>query len=788
MQSLMRLSQWLCWKLEYVEGRSKPAKMPYSPVTGRRASTTNPEDWADYHHALNMAKMMGMNGIGFVFREEDPYFFIDIDNCLQPDNTWSPFALELCQKFAGCYVEVSQSGTGLHLISSYQNIPEGFDSLNDQSLGLEMYYRWRFVAMTTSGQGNVDQDCTPAIADTVAKYAKKKVKKDLINWTNKPREDWSGPDDDEELIRRALQSKSAESTFGNKASFKDLWEANAEVLAVNYGSDQPGQAFNHSAADMALCSHLAWWTGCNCERMDTLFRKSALMRDKWSKREDYRQNTIIQAVAACETVYRQKPTLTSELMRSVQPAPTIAPNVGVTPAYMNIVPGDHKNGHYGANHSTNAATFVQNFYPHNSLQFTQQSSYRFNGKVWEQVSEDELKHQLTLAMLASEPKADIINGTFKVMSYMFTRPGMIMGQWEGRDVSNLIVCQNGIVDLKSGQLEPHNPAFFTTGILPYSYDPTAKAPEWQAFLNSSLEHDDERIALLQEWMGYMLVNSYEFQKAMLMIGASRSGKGTIGKVLKDLVGSQAYAGITLEGLAADAVVETILDKTVLFIGDAHSVQGNDRGKIMDRFMSITGNDPLPVNRKYKGAWNGHIPGRITMAANNVPNFNDDSGAMANRLLILPFNKSFLGNEDPMLYSKLREELPGICNWALEGLNRLRQIGRFTDPVMSRIEREEIMTQQAPLSAFVRECCEICDDGRVFTSDVYNAYKMWRVQEGGNAMTRSTFTRALRSTLRGKVVKDGIRIGDHTGQGFIGMRLKEIQPLNNVVPFTATGTK
>src|SRR5699024_7585479 len=165
------------------------------------------------------------------------------------------------------------------------------------------------------------------------------------------------------------------------------------------------------------------------------------------------------------------------------------------------------------------------------------------------------------------------------------------------------------------------------------------APAFEQFLNTTLEGDQERIALLQEWLGYMLVNSYDYQKAMLLIGAPRSGKGTIGRIIQALVGDEAYAGITLEGLASDAVLETVLDKSVLFIGDAHSVSGPDRNRILDRFKSITGCDAIPVNRKYKGAWNGRLPGRMTLAANNIPAFADDSGAMANRLLILPFNIS-----------------------------------------------------------------------------------------------------------------------------------------------------
>lgn len=777
MQGLLNRKQWVMWRLEYADNRPKPTKVPYSPVHSYKASTTNPADWSDYHTALAMAQMYGMNGVGFVFTEQDPYFFIDVDNCLVDATTatWSPLAHEFVNRFPAAYTEVSQSGTGLHIICAYTSVPEGFESLNDQATGLEMYWRHRFVAMTLTGKGDVDLDYTQGVYDSVARYGRIKTDRSA-KWTTAPCDEWSGPENDDELIAMALKSSSAASAFGNKASFADLWNANAEKLSVTYASDQ-GKDYNASAADAALCSHLAFWTGKDCERIERLFNRSSLVRGKWTDRKKYREDTILGAVERCETVFRGQPSLTQELISAVTPAPTVA-SIGA-PAYQNIRPGE---GAYGANHTVNASTFVNNYYPNNTLIFAQQQPYRFNGRVWERVSEDELKHQLSMAMLASEPKADVINGTYKVLSYLFTRANRELGTWPGVDVSHFIVCQNGILDVHTGKCEPHTPDFFTTSILPYSYDPFAQAPRFQEFLNVTLEGDQERISLLQEWLGYMLVNSYDHQKAMLMIGAPRSGKGTMGQIIQALVGDEAYAGITLEGLASDAVLETVLDKSVLFIGDAHSVSGPDRNRILDRFKSITGGDAIPVNRKYKGAWNGRLPGRMTLAANNIPAFADDSGAMANRLLILPFNISFLGREDITLKHKLMQELPGICNWAIEGLQRLRTNGRFTEPTASIVERQEIMDQQAPLMGYVRECCELVTDGVTHTEQLYGRYKMWKMQEGGAAMTKTAFSRAFKSMLRGRVVKDVVSVDGVRANGFRGVRLLPFPTATNVLPF------
>lgn len=785
MKGLLNTPHWVAWRLEKVEGREKLAKIPYSAIHGYRASTVKPSDWTTYHTALSISQMQGANGIGFVFSDSDNYFFIDIDNALQPDSTWSQFALDVLAMFPSAYREVSQSGTGLHIICTTKSVPEGFKGTNRQDIGLELYYKDRFCATTLTGNGDADIDYTASVNELIRRYVvESAVSKDMANWSTSPCVEWDGPADDLALIKIALDSSSAATIFSNKASFRDLWECNVEKLSATYATDQPGKDFNGSSADAALVSHLAFYTGKDCARIERLWLMSPLgQRDKTQNREKYRQDTILSAVERCEAVYRSRPTtITQEMITALTPSPTVSP-VGV-PRYREVKPGE---GAYNASHTANAATFALCYYPGNTIKFVQQQGYRFNGQVWERVSDEELEYQLITAMLHSEPKSDVISGTLKNLRRMFTRADSEPGTWEGRDITHFIVCQNGILDVHTGTLEAHNQAYFTTGILPYSYDPYARAPQWETFLNSTLEADQERIALLQEWLGYMLVGNYDYQKAMLLVGAPRSGKGTIGRILQELVGKESYAGITLEGLASDAVLETVIDKNVLFIGDAHSVSGNDRNRILDRFKSITGGDAIPVNRKYKGAWNGRLPGRITMATNNIPTFADESSALANRLLVLPFNVSFLNNEDPKLTEKLLAELPGICNWSLEGLKRLRVTGRFTEPQVSREERDEIIMQQVPLMGFVRDCCEEDPASNVPTKVLYNAYKMWKIQEGGSAMSHTAFTRSMRSMLRGKSMKKPIRQADGSApQCFTGIRVKDMYNAasNNVVPFSA----
>lgn len=767
-------TQWMCWRaIAPDEAHPRWRKELVNPHNGYAASPTDAATWSDYTTAVTYATEHGL-GVGFAFTAEDPFFFVDIDDCYSPATRWSPIAVELCQRLSGAFMEASVSGTGLHIIGMGKR-PEGY--MVKSPIGFDVYEWGRWVALTgNSAQGDASFDHSVEINRIVTSYMRPKETVTAAEWSAGPVPEWSGYSDDEELIAAARRSKSVAGTFAGKATFDDLWSCNAEALAVSYPHDATPDTFDHSAADAALCQHLAFWTGKDCERIDRLFRLSALFRDKWNDRQQYREDTINGAVSRCKSVHQRPQVPAALATASVVPA---APSVTVHPRYASIVSGQ---GVYGDGKDTqNAATFMQCWYPDNTLVFVKEQPYRYNGQVWELVDEETLKHELTVAMWASEPKDSTVNSAFRMLQKRCTAPHMKLGHWEGRNVTHLTACQNGILDVHTGQIEPHTPLFFTTSILPYAFDPVAIAPNWLTFLNDVFEGDHERVALLQEWLGYQLVTDYSHHKAMLLVGAPRSGKGTIGRILNAMVGDSAFMGMTLDGFAQDKTMEAALNKTVLFIGDAHSVSGPDRNRILDRLMSITGNDSLTVGRLYKQSFTGQLPGRITIAANTIPTFFDESGAFGNRLLLLPFNRSFLGSEDPTLLTRLLSELPGICNWAIEGLQRLRATGRFTEPAICREEREDMMEQQAPLLAFIRAECELGAGLKVGSTDLYNRYSLWCTQNQMKAGNHNKFTRELKSTLRGRgVVKKTLYIDGRTVNGFEGVALRAVDLMSNVV--------
>lgn len=280
-------------------------KVPISAKTGLACDPHDPANQLTWTEVVTAAYRLGCQ-IGFVFTRNDPFFFIDIDDALLPNGEWKPHAKKLCAMFPGAAIEVSQSGRGLHIFGCYSGeLPH---SNKNAELHIELYTKLRYCAVTFLALvGDVWTDHGVALATLVAQYFPSREASSVQAWTSTPDPTARNPSDDEELIRRMLASSDrGEAAFlgaqANRASLRQLWEGDTGPLGQHYPSstDNP---FDHSSADAALCSHLAYWTGKDCERIERLFNRSGLTRDKWYERPDYRRGTILFAVTNCKNVY-----------------------------------------------------------------------------------------------------------------------------------------------------------------------------------------------------------------------------------------------------------------------------------------------------------------------------------------------------------------------------------------------------------------------------------------------------------------------------------------------------
>lgn len=316
------------------------------------------------------------------------------------------------------------------------------------------------------------------------------------------------------------------------------------------------------------------------------------------------------------------------------------------------------------------------------------------------------------------------------------------------DPADLLACANGIIHLPTRKLLPSTPHLFTVNGIGFAYDVAAPKPtRWLAFLEQLMPSDPEAQALLQEWMGYQLTTRTHYQKILMIIGPKRSGKGTIGRVLRELVGRHHLVAPTLSTLGEQFGRSVLIDKTVALIADARLSGRSDMAVLAEVLLSISGEDPQSVPRKNLTDWTGTLCTRFTIMTNEIPRLPDASGALASRFLLLLLRESFYGREDQALFQRLVVEMPGILNWALDGLARVTARGRFTQPASAADAVMELENLASPVMAFVREQCVIGAALSASKDAVYQAYRVWCQKQGQSHIeTQSTFGRNLRAAL------------------------------------------
>jgi putative DNA primase/helicase len=265
--ALIAHPQWVVWRSEPRPGKSKPAKVPYTPTTGQRANTTIPATWGSYAQALASYRLGGYDGLGYVFHQDDPYCGVDLDGCRNPETgEITPWAQALITRL-NSYTEITPSGRGFHILvrarlSDHRGRKHG---------PVEIYDHHRFFTMTgqhltgTSPTIEVRQvevttlylQLAPEEGESTGGGARR---------TTPPADPPTITLDDEAVLAKALSAR-------NGATFQQLWAGDTS------------RCQSQSEADYRLCLLLAYWTNRNAIQMDRLFRRSGLMRAKWDQHQ-----------------------------------------------------------------------------------------------------------------------------------------------------------------------------------------------------------------------------------------------------------------------------------------------------------------------------------------------------------------------------------------------------------------------------------------------------------------------------------------------------------------------
>lgn len=438
-------------------------------------------------------------------------------------------------------------------------------------------------------------------------------------------------------------------------------------------------------------------------------------------------------------------------------------------------------GAYGKSDAHNCSVFLSRRFPDDNITMYGDEVYVYQAGHWASPTSPKWLQSAVfsdmVAGVGGEAMVKTANSCAEGVKSLLTSAGVPLGEAD----PDCVFFRDAMLNTRTGEVTAAAKEHGNTTALPYDYDPHASCPEWLSFLNSTLEGDQERIALLQEWMGYNLVRRYDHQKIMMLIGKSRAGKGLVGKIMEALCGTPAFTGGSLAALTRDPTLAACASRLVYFVGDCEkNVPHSIRSAVSEKLKTISGNDAVTFERKFLPSITARLPVRITVSTNHIPAIFDDSGALANRLLILPFDLSFAGKEDIGLEGRITREVPGIALWAVEGLRRLDANKRFTEPVASAVEREEINSMFSPLRDFVEGCLEPCGGSTLSSSMMFDAYTAWCVRNREAPMSSAkSFTEAIRRSIEygkyGRPVVDGRQV-----RGFWGVKLIDNTLSNNIV--------
>ncbi len=386
-------------------------------------------------------------------------------------------------------------------------------------------------------------------------------------------------------------------------------------------------------------------------------------------------------------------------------------------------------------------------------------------KEWEDVPFKPTKGSIDLAM-------DALRGRTYIEA---TPPAWLVNAEEMPDARELIVASNGIVDISAetpGLFGPPTPELFAINALDYEFDPAAPVPKlWEHFLHQLWPDDPQAIDLLQQWFGYVLSQSTAQQKILMLVGPTRSGKGTIARILGRVIGIANVCGPTLASFGMNFGLWSLVGKQLAIVSDARLSGRTDQAVVVERLLSISGEDTLTIDRKHSTPLTMKLPTRLMIISNELPRLSDSSGALVDRLLILSLSKSFLGNEDTELTEKLTRELPGILLWAIRGWKQLQRRGQFAPPPDSLDIATEMMDLASPVSTFIRDWCNVTNPtAEIPRQDLFEAWTVWCRQQGRDQPgAQNIFGRDLRAATPGVRQRQTRQEGDRV-RVYVGIAL------------------
>ncbi|WP_368862725.1 phage/plasmid primase, P4 family [Staphylococcus haemolyticus] len=726
---LKELDQWCCFKIEEVENGRK-TKRPYNPLTNNMAKSNDKTTWVSFEEAVN--NLNGYDGIGFFFVE--PYVGIDLDkvgneieeylNNPDTDNIISEFINVL-----ETYAEVSPSGTGIHLITKGELPKKGRRRGN-----VEIYDKGRFFTMTgkqIGGYNGINNDEYGQLNFLHNKYIAKQ-EPDINN------QNLSGGNGNdltvEQIIDIAKKSK-------NSLRFTTLYEGDWEQF---YSSQ--------SEADLAFANDLAFWTARDPKKMDDIFRKSNLYRDKWDEKrgeETYGNITINTAIESCQNEF--VPETTDEDFQ------VFIMDEAVKPA--------KENRSYSYDDTGNAERLRDKFGENIRYNYTSRLWMYYDGRRWKNDDTGRMKI-LTDKVAESIKKEKLFKSEgidpddmekYRYRHWKDTRNhnkkvNMLKECEHLLPVTNetfdkdfdLFNTQNGYLNLKTGELKEHDKQQYFTKISNVEYTDKSDCPKWEEFLNDIFLDNRELIKFIQRAVGYSLSGYTTEQVLMVLYGNGRNGKSVFLDILNEIFGNYATniqpQAIMASKTQSDASPEIAKLDGARLVTTTEPNEGErfDEGLI----KQLTGGDRVSARKLYENEFEFTPQFKLWMATNHKPYVRGRDDGIWRRFVIIPFEKQIpLEEIDRDLTNKLKKELPAIMKWCVDGFLEWQRIG-LSEPAIIKEQRDEYRTEMDSIAAFIEECCDTNPMQKIKASELFNAYDRWAKENHQHVMSNTKFGREM----------------------------------------------
>lgn len=423
--------------------------------------------------------------------------------------------------------------------------------------------------------------------------------------------------------------------------------------------------------------------------------------------------------------------------------------------------------------------FFQQFKPITVID--NEMTYIYNGKFYEYFMDLSLKNFAENHFLP-KPKTHIV----QEFSNVVKRNNVVqLSDFNAPD--GYINLQNGILNIKTRELKPHSPSFYFKYILPFSYDPNADCPNFKRFLEQVTMGRQDLIDILQEFGGYAISgDSYWLHKILILVGEGRNGKSTFLNTLKEIAGKDNVSFASFDDLHNVNMRQTLEGKLFNMTEELSNKDLKDTSLL----KQITGQGQMAVKMMYHQPYYITNRAKIIVATNEIPNFNDSSYGLAQRLCIVPFDKTFKTEEqDPHIHQKFKQEYSGIFNLFLKGYERLMKNEKLT---FSATVDEEVTEQMKSANIIKQwldesECVTVHPlNGKCYfaaTQDLYKEFKNWVIDKSNyhyNNMSFDIFSRRFKLSISdGNLRKHRFNFNGRKVHGFYDVEYRKESVIDQI---------